>query len=53
MGEREIQAILSGAEFDNPLPPSGNYAHETARDEDVSDVNEDNRINTSKPDDIT
>lgn len=53
VGEREIQAILSGAEFDNPLPPSGNYAHETARDEDVSDVNEDNRINTSKPDDIT
>lgn len=50
VGEREIQAILSGAEFDNLLSSSGDDAHETGGDEDASDANEDKRINTSRSD---
>ncbi len=45
IGEREIQAILAGAEFDNPVPPSDDNVPDGQDNESNSDAYEENDIN--------
>lgn len=45
IGEREIQAIISGTGFDTPLPSSGNDGEEAGENENAPDLCGDSSIN--------